>query len=512
MSNENVQADAAPPAPANVLVLFGAGGDLTKRKLIPAMFHLSSAGMLPEDFAMVGIDRLELDSEAYRERIDSEIEGFVGETFSRDLWDKLLKRIYYVQGDFKNAESYAALKDMLQQVDQEQRTPGSYLFYLSTPPSFFGEIAGQLSAAGLMQETGDQWRRIIIEKPFGHNLASAKVLNEQLHQAVREHQIYRIDHYLGKETVQNILAFRFSNGIIEPVWNSRYVDHVQITVAEALGVENRASYYEEAGALRDMISNHLLAVLSVVAMEPPNSFDADLIRDEQSKVLRAVRPIADDEVASSAVRGQYGAGTLADGSSAPAYRDEPGVAADSSIDTFSALKLQIDSWRWAGVPFYMRTGKRMPRRYTEVVVEFKHAPDILFQKSMLRKSKVPPCRLVMRIQPNEGIELSLNAKIPGATPRLGTVNMNFNYADYFNSMPSTGYETLIYDCMIGDATLFKRADNIELGWEILDPVINAWSTQPGTEFPNYPAGTAGPETADELLERDGRAWHENTDS
>jgi glucose-6-phosphate 1-dehydrogenase len=507
MSNENVQADTAPPAPANVLVIFGAGGDLTKRKLIPALFHLSAANMLPSNFAMVGIDRLELDSEAYRERINDEIEGFVGETFSKELWDNLLKRIYYVQGDFKNPESYSALKDMLQKVDSEQQTPGSYLFYLSTPPSFFGEISRQLADAGLTVETGDQWRRIIIEKPFGHDLASAQLLNEQLHQAVNEHQIYRIDHYLGKETVQNIMAFRFANGIIEPTWNSRYVDHVQITVAESLGVENRASYYEEAGALRDMISNHLLAVLSVVAMEPPNSFDADLIRDEQSKVLRAVQPIDPDAVAANTVRGQYGAGTLSDGSSAPAYRDEPGVAPDSNIDTFSALKLQIDSWRWAGVPFYMRTGKRMSNRYTEVVIEFKHAPTVMFRDSLLKQSNVPPCRLVLRIQPDEGIGLSLNAKIPVASPRLGTVDMNFNYADYFNSMPSTGYETLIYDCMIGDATLFKRADNIELGWAILQPVIEAWSAKPAGEFPNYPAGTWGPREADELLERDGRAWH-----
>ena len=507
MSNENVPADAAPPAPANVLVIFGAGGDLTKRKLIPALFHLSAANMLPADFAMVGIDRLELDSDSYRKQIDNEIEQFVGEDFSRELWDKLLQRIYYVKGDFKDPASYAALNEMLQQVDREQQTPGNYLFYLSTPPSFFGEISQQLANAGLTVESGDHWRRIIIEKPFGHDLASAQALNQQLHQAMNEHQIYRIDHYLGKETVQNILAFRFANGIIEPVWNARYIDHVQITVVEALGVENRASYYEEAGALRDMISNHLLAVLSVVAMEPPNSFDADLIRDEQSKVLRAVQTIDRDAVTANAVRGQYGAGTLSDGRSVPAYRDEPGVAPDSGIDTFAALKLQIDSWRWAGVPFYLRTGKRMPSRYTEVVVVFKHAPTVMFRESLLRQSRVPPCRLVIRIQPNEGIGLSLNAKIPGATPRLGTVDMNFNYADYFHSMPSTGYETLIYDCMIGDATLFKRADNIELGWTILAPVLEAWSAKPGGEFPNYPAGTWGPREADALLERDGRAWH-----
>ncbi len=506
MANENVQADAALPAPANVLVIFGAGGDLTKRKLIPALFHLSAADMLPANFAMVGVDRLELDSDAYRERINDEIQQFVGEAFSQALWDKLLQRLYYVRGDFKDPASYAALGEMLQHVDREQQTPGNYLFYLSTPPSFFGEITGQLANAGLTTETGDQWRRIIIEKPFGHDLASAKVLNQQLHDAVAEHQIYRIDHYLGKETVQNILAFRFTNGIIEPVWNSRYVDHVQITVAEALGVENRASYYEEAGALRDMISNHLLAVLSVVAMEPPNSLDADQIRDEQSKVLRAVQPIDPEAVTASAVRGQYGAGTLADGRKVPAYREEPGVAPDSSIDTFAALKLHIDSWRWAGVPFYMRTGKRLPDRYTEVVVEFKHAPTIMFRDSLLVKSQVPPCRMVIRVQPNEGIGLSLNAKIPGATPRLGTVDMNFNYVDYFHSMPSTGYETLIYDCMIGDATLFKRADNIELGWAILEPVLAAWSKKPADEFPNYEAGSWGPREADELLERDGRAW------
>jgi glucose-6-phosphate 1-dehydrogenase len=323
---------------------------------------------------------------------------------------------------------------------------------------------------------------------------------------LQEHQIYRIDHYLGKETVQNILAYRFANSTIEPIWNRRYIDHVQITVAESLGVEQRGGYYDKAGALRDMIPNHMLALLSIIAMEPTNSFDADAIRDEQTKVLRAIQPIGHDEVLSVAVRGQYGAGTLPDGLAVPAYRDEPKVAADSKTETYAALKLMIDSWRWAGVPFYLRTGKRLPGRFTEVVVQYQHAPNVMFRDSLLKRENVPANSLVLRIQPNEGIGLHFNAKRPGPSTHLSTVDMDFSYSDHFAATPTTGYETLIHDCMSGDATLFKRADHIEAAWELLDPVLDVWAALPARDFPNYAAGSWGPAAADALLARDGDAW------
>ncbi len=506
MSVTGVQSSSAASAPPCVIVIFGAGGDLTKRKLIPALYHLASQKLLSDHVAMVGVDRAEWTSESYRETLDKEIRDFVGGEFTEALWEASKPKTYYMQGDFRASQTYEGLKEFLAQVDAERHTRGNYLFYLATPPSFFGEIATQLGTAGLSIETEDAWRRIIIEKPFGRDLESARALNQTLHQSFKEHQIYRIDHYLGKETVQNILAYRFANSTIEPIWNHRYIDHVQITVAESLGVENRASYYEEAGALRDMIPNHLLAVLSIVAMEPPSSMDADAIRDEQSKVLRAIRPLTPEQVLTHTVRGQYGEGRMADGSRIPAYRNEPGIAEDSKIETYAALKLQIDTWRWAGIPFYLRTGKRLPGRYTEVVIQYQHAPSAMFRDSLLARDRVPANMLVVRVQPNEGIGLSFNAKVPGPTPRLGTVEMDFSYADYFGSTPTTGYETLIYDCLVGDATLFKRADNIELGWELMEPVLDVWSALPAREFPNYAAGTWGPQAADELLARDEHVW------
>ena len=506
MSTTQSQQQSPSPTPPCVIVIFGAGGDLTKRKLIPALYHLAIQKLLPDNVAMVGVDRTEWTSESYREVLDKEIRDFVAGEFSEALWEASKPKTYYTQGDFRAPQTYEHLKELLSQVDAEQHTPGNYLFYLATPPSFFGEIATQLGAAGLSTESEDVWRRIIIEKPFGRDLESAQALNQTLHQSFKEHQIYRIDHYLGKETVQNILAYRFANSTIEPIWNHRYIDHIQITVAESLGVENRASYYEEAGALRDMIPNHLLAVMSVVAMEPPSSMDADAIRDEQSKVLRAIRPLTPEEVLTHAVRGQYGEGLLSDGTRFSAYRNEPGIAQDSKIETYAALKLKIDTWRWAGIPFYLRTGKRLPGRYTEVVIQYQHAPSAMFRDSLLTRAQVPANMLVVRIQPNEGIGLSFNAKVPGPTPRLGTVEMDFNYADYFGSTPTTGYETLIYDCLVGDATLFKRADNIELGWELMEPILDVWSALPARDFPNYAAGTWGPKAADDLLVRGGHTW------
>ncbi len=503
MSEPN-QPIAAPPA---IIVIFGAAGDLTKRKLIPALFNLASQQLLSSQVAMVGIDRMEMDSESYRQSLSEGIESYLGDGFDQALWERNVSKAYYMAGDFRNAESYQQLKAFLQQVDEAQGTAGNYLFYLATPPSFFGVIATELGKAGLTKEDDGLWRRIIIEKPFGRDLESAKALNSTLHQSFEEHQIYRIDHYLGKETVQNIMAYRFGNGTVEPIWNHRYIDNVQITVAESLGVEDRASYYEEAGALRDMVANHLLAVLSVVAMEPPNSFEADAIRDEQLKVLKAIQPFNPKQVLMDAVRGQYGEGVLDDGEQLPAYHDEPGISEDSTTETFVALKLMIDSWRWAGVPFYLRTGKRMPKRYSEVVIQYKPGSNMMFRGASERRKDMRPNRLVLRIQPDEGISMEFNAKVPGSGLKVSRVRMDFDYNDYFDkSAIASGYETLIYDCLCGDVTLFKHADNIEVCWELLQPILDAWQAQSSQDFPNYPACSWGPEEADELLARDGFSW------
>ncbi len=487
------QPKAAPPA---VIVIFGAAGDLTLRKLIPALFNLAGQELLSPQVAMVGTDRVEMDSDAYRQTLSDAIKSYVGEGFNQELWDANVGKAYYTPGDFRNAESYQQLKTLLRQVDREQGTPGNYLFYLATPPSFFGVIATELGKAGLAEAAARLWRRIIIEKPFGPALESARQLNKTLHQSFAEHQIYRIDHYLGKETVQNMMAYRFGNGTVEPIWNHRYIEHVQITVSESLGVEDRASYYDEAGALRDMIANHLLAVLSVIAMEPPNRFEADAIRDEQIKVLKAIQPFDSEQVLTDTVRGQYGRGVRGDGEQLPAYRDEPGIADDSGTETFVALKLKIDSWRWAGVPFYLRTGKRMPGRYSEVVIQYKHAPNMMFQGALERHRNIAPNRLVLRIQPNEGISMEFNAKIPGTEFNVSQVLMDFDYDDYFDECTiSSGYETLIYDCLCGDAMLFKRADNIEVCWELLQPILDVWQSLPPRSFPNYPACSRGAESS-----------------
>lgn len=498
--------ELAQAAPASIIVIFGAAGDLTKRKLIPALYHLMSKQLLADNFALVGIDRVGIDSEGYRKLLAEETGQYLGEGFARENFEAHLDRAYYTRGDFTDPECYSDLAAMLARVQQEQGIPGNYLFYLATPPSFFGVIANQLGAAGLTRESDEGWRRLIIEKPFGRNLESARELNSLLYQSFNEPQIYRIDHYLGKETVQNIMTFRFGNGTVEPIWNHRYIDHVQITVAESLGVEERASYYEEAGALRDMLPNHILALLSVIAMEPPNSFEADAIRDEQVKVLRAIQPFTPEQVLSDAVRGQYGDGVLEDGSHLRAYRDEPGITENSSTETFVAIKFMIDSWRWAGVPFYVRTGKRMAGRYTEIVIQYRHAPNMMFRNSSGKRRMVAPNRHVIRIQPNEGIDLEINAKVPGTRPKLSAVSMSFDYDKYFDKSLHTGYETLIYDCLIGDQTLFKRADTIEAGWRIVQPILDVWGALPPRYFPNYASASWGPQKADELLQRDGREW------
>ncbi len=484
------------------MVVFGADGDLTKRKLVPSLYNLAKSGVLPKHFALVGFAISDLDDAGFRHKLGQDVQEFVGGPLDDAVWDRLVERFHYVTGDFKDPEAYERLGSRLRHVAERHGTADNYMFYLACAPQFFGEIIRQLGAAGL---TGEErgWRRVVVEKPFGHDLASARVLNQNIRQILKESQIYRIDHYLGKETVQNILVFRFANGIFEPIWNRRYIDHVQITVAESIGVEHRGGYYEGAGALRDMVPNHLLQLVSFIAMEPPNSFDADAVRDEKAKVLRGIQPMHSLEVLRNSVSGQYAEGTVV-GKSVPAYRSEPHVAPDSGTETFVALKLFIDSWRWADVPFYLRTGKRLPKRVTEIVIQFKRAPLMLFRKTHVER--LAPNLLVIRIQPDEGINLCFGAKVPGPSVRVGTVEMDFQYARYFGSAPSTGYETLLHDCMAGDLTLFQRADTVELGWSVVAPIQEVWKALPPPSFPNYAAGTWGPKEADELLERDGRRW------
>jgi glucose-6-phosphate 1-dehydrogenase len=442
-------------------------------------------------------------SSAFRKKLSEDIRNYAGKEIDSKIWDWFQQRLYYVKGDFEDQNVYTQLKTTLAKLDQEHSTHGNYFFYLATAPNFFGPIVEQLSSAGLMEEKDGYWRRVIVEKPFGHDLESAKALNQQLLKVAGENQIYRIDHYLGKETVQNILAFRFANGIFEPIWNRRYIDHVQISVAETVGVEQRGSYYDKAGALRDMVPNHIMQLISLTAMEPPVSFEANAVRDEQAKVLHAIQPLSSEEVLTRSVRGQYGPG-IENSNRVTGYRNEPDVPPESRTETFVAMKLAIDNWRWADVPFYLRTGKRLAAQNTHIVIQFRRAPFVLFRDTPVEN--LMPNQLVLHIQPEEGISLQFAAKVPGPIMRLGAVDMNFEYADYFGTQPSTGYERLLHDCMIGDATLFQRADMVEAGWCVVSPALDVWKALPPRNFPNYPSGTWGPRDADELLERDGRHW------
>jgi glucose-6-phosphate 1-dehydrogenase len=486
-----------------VMVIFGASGDLTKRKLIPALYNLAKDNLLPRQFAIVGFASGELTTEAFREQLSHDIRSFATGPVDEQTWDWFRRRIYYVRGSFQDAEAYRRLAQTLTEVSGEHGIDGSHFYYLAVAPKFFGTIVQQLGAAGLAREDDGRWRRIIIEKPFGRDLDSARALNAEIKQVLSEQQIYRIDHYLGKETVQNLMVFRFGNGIFEPIWNRRYIDHIQITAAETVGVEQRGGYYETSGALRDMVPNHLFQLVSLTAMEPPISFRADAVRDEQAKVLHALQVPTPEEVLSKSVRGQYGEGALADKQLA-AYRAEPDVAGDSGVETYVALKLMIDNWRWADVPFYLRTGKRMKQRLTEIAIQFKRAPFMLFRDTAI--ASLTQNQLVIRIQPDEGISLRFGAKVPGPIMRQGPVEMDFSYADHFGSTPATGYERLLYDCMVGDQTLFQRADMVEAGWRVITPVLDVWKALPPRGFPNYSAASWGPKEADELLERDGRAW------
>jgi glucose-6-phosphate 1-dehydrogenase len=487
-----------------IMVIFGASGDLAARKLLPAIYNLSRNNLLPPEFAILGFAKDEISEEDYRQKVRANMHEYAGAPENCSLCDWVADHSYYMAGDFKTAADFAKLKDRITELQGRHQTGGNVFYYLATLPQFFSEIVMQLGSQELTVEGENHWRRVIIEKPFGSDLESARTLNHEIGQVLKERQIYRIDHYLGKETVQNILVFRFANGIFEPVWNRRYIDHVQITVSETLGVERRGGYYDKAGCLRDMVPNHILQLVSLTAMEPPISFQADAVRDEQSKVLHAVTPIAPEDVLTRAVRGQYAEGREEGDGALVGYRSEALVDLHSNTETFVALKLAIDNWRWADVPFYIRTGKRLPKRMTEVVIQFRRAPFVLFRDTPVDKLK--PNVLVMHIQPDEGISLQFGAKVPGAHVTVGGVNMDFKYTDYFGTEPSTGYERLLYDCMIGDATLFQRADMVEAGWAVVEPVLDVWRALPPRSFPNYAAGTWGPKEADDLMKRDGRQW------
>jgi glucose-6-phosphate 1-dehydrogenase len=495
-------------SPPCVLAIFGAAGDLTKRKLVPSLYHLKKSNLLPDDFAVVGVARAEMNDEEFSKRLGDDLREFASGEVDQDIWRWLEERLYYLSGDFDDDQTYVRLKERLSKIDAERNTQGNYFFYLATAPDYFAPVVEKLGAVGLAAEDDNHWRRFVIEKPFGRDLDSARKLNQALKQILNENQIYRIDHYLGKETVQNILVFRFGNGIFEPIWNRRYIDSVQITAGEKVGVEQRGGYYETAGALRDMVPNHLLQLVTLTAMEPPVSFKADAVRDEQTKILHAIQCPTPEEAARRSVRGQYGAGTI-DGQPVPAYRSEANVAPDSSVETFMALKLLIDNWRWADVPFYLRTGKRLGARDTEITIQFRRAPFVLFRDTPV--DRLSSNRLVLHIQPDEGITMRIGAKIPGPILKIGAVDMNFDYEDYFGNTPSTGYERLLHDCMMGDATLFQRADQVEAAWSVVAPIQSAWNAAAAPAFPNYKAGSWGPQEADELLARDGREWEETHD-
>jgi glucose-6-phosphate 1-dehydrogenase len=494
---------AERPGDPCLLVIFGATGDLTQRKLLPALHNLRTLGLLPRELGVVAAVRRPMDDEAFRAEATAAMRAFATGPVDEAAWGEFRGRLHVVSGDLEAAETYRELGDRLAILDAQYGTGGNALFYLATPPEAFAPIVRQLGAAGLVRAEGDRWRRVVVEKPFGRDLESALALNRELGAVLREDQIFRIDHYLGKETVQNLLVFRFANGIFEPVWNRRYVDHVQISVTEELGVEGRGGYYDRAGVLRDMIQNHIFQLLSLVAMEPPSTLAGEAVRNEKVKALEAIRPLPPEALLGATVRGQYGEGFVG-GRKVPGYRGEPKVAPDSRTETFAALRLEVENWRWAGVPFYVRSGKRLPKRDSRIVIQFKRPPLMLFREAGLEQ--VEPNRLEIRVQPEEAICISMKAKVPGPHIRLEEVNLSFSYRDFGPLPQATGYERLIYDCMLGDATLFHRADMVEAAWRVATPVLDLWQSLPARDFPNYAAGSPGPAAADELLARDGRRW------
>ena len=503
IGNTEALAKTAKPAPACTLVIFGANGDLTKRLLMPALYNLSGTKLLDDDFSIMGVDRDEGTDGEFQGRQKATMQSFTpaagGEfaesSLNAEWWGWLEQRLHYMAGDFTKPDTFHMLADKLGDANA--------VFYLAVADRFFGGIIDMLHEAGLTKETDTTFRRVVIEKPFGHDLQSAQELNAHILSELDERQIYRIDHFLGKETVQNIMALRFANGFFEPLWNRDHIDYVEITAAETVGVEKRGKFYEVTGALRDMVPNHMFQLMSMIAMEPPNSFDADAVRGEKAKVIEAIHRMSAADVERNVVRGQYTAGSMKGAGEVKGYTDEPDVAPDSKVETYVALKLLIDNWRWAGVPFYLRTGKHMAARKTEVAVYFKQAPFAMFRDTPV--DKLSPNVLMLHLQPHEGVSLYFSAKQPGQTVVLEPVRMDFKYEDYFDLKPSTGYETLIYDVLIGDPTLFNRADNIEAGWQGVQPVLDAVANGQDGVHP-YAAGTNGPKAADDLLARDGRQW------
>jgi len=503
MAAAAVSGHQAPPA---IMTIFGAAGDLTKRLVVPALYNLVRAGKLPDEFSIIGIDIADLTTEGWRQSLTEMIGASAGggagnfqEAIDEQAWSWLTRRMHYLRGDFAQPETFSRLVMMLDEQRERQDNTANVLFYLAVTDRFFGPVIEQLGRAALTRQSDHAWRRVIVEKPFGHDFASAEALTAQILKVLSEDQIYRIDHFLGKETVQNILVLRFANGIFEPLWNRDHVDHVQITAAETVGVEGRGLFYEKTGALRDMVPNHLFQLVAMIGMEPPISFDADAVRAKKTELFQAIHTVS----AENAVRGQYSSGMVL-GRKVVDYRHEPNVAPDSATETYVALKLGIDNWRWAGVPFYLRTGKRLSARTTEIAVQFRQAPYALFRDTPV--DRLPANILTLRIQPDEGLSVSFSAKRPGSEIEIDGVEMDFAYRDYFEPLAAVGYETLIYDCLIGDATLFQRADTVQAAWRAVQGLLDSWARDPAKDFPNYAAGSAGPYTADQLLARDGRAW------
>jgi glucose-6-phosphate 1-dehydrogenase len=495
-------------------VILGAGGDLTRRKLMPALYHLLHDGLLHDDFSVVGAAREALTDQAFRDRMrqaiaDSEEVGHVPDA----TWDRFAQRIHYVQGDMTDPAFFAAVSRRVAEFERASAQPRGRLFYLALPPSVYATAVEHLSATGLAPKMDDPaqrpWARVIIEKPFGTSLATARALNQVVLKRLAEHQVFRIDHYLGKETVQNLLVLRFANSIFEPIWNRQHIDHVQITASETVGVEHRAGYYEQAGVVRDMFQNHLLQLLALTAMEPPVAFRAEEVRDEKAKVLRAVRPIPPDAIGDFGVRGQYGPGAI-DGTAVPGYRQEDRVAPASSTPTYAAVRFLVDNWRWQGVPFYVRSGKRLARRATEIAIQFRRPPHLMFAADHERAFAANV--LAIRIQPNEGISLCFEIKVPGVEVRMTSVQMDFSYAGVFGHTDHSAYETLLLDAMVGDGTLYARSDQVEAAWALVDPIVAAWEARLPEGFPNYASGSWGPAAADELIARDGARWREPQDT
>jgi glucose-6-phosphate 1-dehydrogenase len=490
------------------LVIFGASGDLTRRKLMPSLFHLMCDGLLAEDFAILGVDRAGQSDGEFRAGIRAGIEEFKRGDADPAAWERFGAHLHHICGELGDDATYRAIGQKLAELDAGLPA-GGHLFYLAIPPSLYADVIERLGRTGVAPRVPDPaarpWVRIIIEKPFGRSLASAESLNQVVRRTFAEHQVYRIDHYLGKETVQNLLVLRFANSIFEPVWNRQHIHHVQITAAEAVGVEHRARYYEEAGVVRDMFQNHLLQLLTLTAMEPPVTFSADAVRDEKVKVLRALRQVSPDAWHDFAVRGQYGPGALG-GKPVPGYREEEGIAPGSATPTYAAVRFLVDNWRWQGVPFYLRSAKRMPRRVSEIAIQFREPPHLMF--TLAPGQGMEPNVLAMRIQPQEGIALRFEVKVPGVDVHMVSVDMEFDYGDAFGDNDHDAYETLLLDCMLGEATLFTRSDEVEAAWRAVDPLIQHWEATPTPHFPNYAAGSWGPAVAEEFMGRIGARWRE----